>query len=182
MSTTESSEVKQVELWSPAVLDGDAQVVAEAKEYLHTGKIVGKDAEKVRRVCEMTLMGASVRQIKRACGVGYGSILKIRELAVASGKLGTIKERLATQAGRVAEMSSETMLEMLAEGKVPANVIAMMFGVATDKMMLLTGEATAIVEHKEAPSEERLRAWALEIAAKAKRVQGSDVTIQEVQP
>jgi hypothetical protein len=179
MGDSQPFELKQVELFSPGMVEAEIQFVASAKEYLHTGKIVGKDEEKVRRVVEMTLMGASVRQIKRACGVGYGSILKIRELAVASGKLGTIKERLASNAGRVAEMSSETMLEMLAEGKVPPNVIAVMFGVSTDKMMLLMGEATTIVEHKEGASEEKLRAWAERIATmtREKRIQATDVTV-----
>jgi hypothetical protein len=158
----------QVELFPRGSVDGDeAALVRGAKEYLHTGKIACRDEDKVRRVVEMVLMGASIRQIKRACGVGQETIAVIREYAVASGKLGAVKERLLRLQSRLAEVSTEKALELIEEDRMPPNMIPMVMGVSTDKMLLLMGEATVIHEHKEGPSEEGIRAYVERLRAQA---------------
>jgi hypothetical protein len=168
---------QQVELFSVIDVEGDGEIVRSAKEFLHTGKIVLRDRERVEKVVRLICEGHSVRAIMRQCGVGWHAIQAIRDEAEKSGKLATLKQRLARSYGIVAEMSAENMIEALAAGKVPANVLAMMGGVATDKHLVLTGEASVIVEHKEGPTEEQIRKGLEAWVAKAKRIQGTDTPV-----
>jgi len=74
------------------------------------------------------------------------SIRALRDRLVTEGKIGQLKERLARKLEHIAETGAEIYLQALDAGEVKPRDIVLSVCQATDKALLLRGEATARLE------------------------------------
>ena len=114
-----------------------------------TGRILSRDVDRLRGIVSDLLCGLSQRRVATKWGVGRNSIRRCIEVLEERGELEPLKVRLARRYSRVAELAAENMEEALEAGDVPAASLPIMGGIAVDKMLLLTGEATQITERRE---------------------------------
>ena len=123
------------------------RLVAAAKEYIHSGKIVGKNAELCEAIVTAYASGlVSIRLIAKRLGIGRETVKTIIRLADEAGKLGPLKQRLSGKMGRAIELGLDVLTEKLEAGDVPAQVLPIVIGVLSDKKALLDGEATVRIE------------------------------------
>jgi hypothetical protein len=78
--------------------------------------------------------------------VAPATIRAFRDRLVAEGKLPVLKERLARKLEHIAETGAEIYLQALDAGEVKPRDIVLSVCQATDKALLLRGEATARLE------------------------------------
>lgn len=124
------------------------------------------------RVGAMRLLGMSDRAIERECGIDRRTIpWRIAWLEKFS-RIPAVKDRLAMRTGELAERSAMVLGTLLdrAQDEVTLELAQMIKAVATahgitaEKMLLLTGQATEIVEHRIGAGRAEIEAWALENA------------------
>ena len=120
----------------------DVALCEAARVFLVTGKIVGKDAERAREVCERAIFGHSVRRIARDMCLGRESVKWILREADSAGKLGPLKQRMSRKAGAVIESCLDELQEKADAGTIPANVLPIVVGVLADKKGAWDGEQT----------------------------------------
>ncbi len=122
-------------------VEPDAGTITKAaKQYVHTGKIVTKDEERAAKIATRFLECGFVGRTARDCECSPNTVRAVVAVLEAEGKLEGLKQRLAAKLGLVAELATENSIELLAEGKVPANVLPVMAGVAVDKKNALEQE------------------------------------------
>lgn len=146
MSEEEDKEEGQLTLWDQ--WPEEPELVEKARDFLHTGRTSLRNDVRCHRICEAVLCGAPWRTICREFRVGHHTIQAIVRHYEESGKLVTLQKRLAGLWSDVALLGAWRLREKLAEDKVPVNVLGMVSGIATDKMLLLTGQATERIEQK----------------------------------
>lgn len=150
----------------PELFDGcwpvDPDLEAKAKEYLHTGKIACKDAERVERVCRAVLLRIPARAIARRERVGRETIDAMVAYAEQTGKLRPLAEALLTDGVEIAMLAGHALKEALEQGKVQPQCLGMVWGTAVDKIAGLTHSAGRDVAPKEGDDiESKVRAaWA----------------------
>jgi len=139
----------------PAVAEGHEQpplfampeqphLVEKAKEFVHTGKITGKDGELCAAIVEAYASGLfSIRAISARLHVGRETVRTILRLAENGGKLGQAKQRVSAKMARAIETSLDVFMEKLDADKVPINVLPIAIGVFSDKKAMLDGDPTA---------------------------------------
>jgi hypothetical protein len=159
-------------VYQPELFEGawpvQPELEAKAKEYLHTGKIACKDAERVEQVCRAVLLRIPARAIARKYKIGRETIDAIVAHAHATGKLRPLAEALLEEATEIAFLAGHALKEALADGKVQPQCLGMVWGTATDKIQLLTHQATSIVLHKEGDDNEALIRLAWEAVQRAR--------------
>lgn len=151
MGRRSSSESEQPPLFSIFDLPTNPKLAGLAKDWepgkwKHTGAGLLSDEELCELVCTDILSGLSQRAVARKYGISRNSITPVMEELESRGKLEPLKRRLSRKLGIAFELSVETAIEMLEEGRVPANVIPVMGGVFADKKALIDGEPTSIGE------------------------------------
>lgn len=151
---------------SPEILT----VTARAREF--SGRITTRDERLVLLVGALRELRVSDREIARRCGIARESIPALVRAAEQSGQLRPLKERLVGLLGDLAEQSGHALLELVEEsrspmGKARSEVVSSLIrglgpvlGIATEKLQLLTGQATEIVVTKRDPGlDDELTAW-----------------------
>ena len=119
-------------------------LVEKAKEFVHTGKITGKDGELCAAIVEAYASGLfSIRAISARLHVGRETVRTILRLAENGGKLGQAKQRVSAKMARAIETSLDVFMEKLDADKVPINVLPIAIGVFSDKKAMLDGDPTA---------------------------------------
>jgi hypothetical protein len=128
----------------------------------HTGAVVTRDEGKVLTVAALRTLGLSDRRIAAMAGVARESIGPIMQEAERRGLVRPLKERLASAVGMLAEESTAAARELVqdlrdgdrSEGVTMAlRALGPIVGIAAEKMQLLTGGATEIVETRAGRSE-----------------------------
>lgn len=132
----------------PALVDQARELLRKEKEYVHSGKIILKDHERCLAVIRAVLSEVPIRAICRHFKIGFESVKQIAVEMEASGKLRTLKERMADDWAEITMMAQWRLKEKLMNNEVPANVLSILGGIGTEKYQLLTGAATAVVELK----------------------------------
>ncbi len=136
----------QPALFEPEQMPSQAQLLEGAKSYVHTGRTTCKDEERAEALVTAYIESHSLLSVARRFHVSPNTVKAVLEVFEAAGKLDDLKQRVARKLGTVAELCADASIEMLLAGKVPANVLPIMEGVAIEKKALLEGEATSRIE------------------------------------
>lgn len=121
----------------------------------------------------LRLLGASDREIETACGITRRSIAPILADLEKTGRITPLKERLSKITGDLAEQSALALRTLLLKaqdgsesielaGMIKATATAL--GITVEKLQLLTGAATEILEVKGAVGRDEIEAWAKRFA------------------
>lgn len=146
----EPAEATQPSLFLPSQLPELPALAAAAKQYIHTGKITCKDEERAAAIASKYLETGSLLATARWFHVSPNTVKAVTDVYEAEGKLDDLKQRISRKLGTIIELTSDRSIEALEAGKVPANVLPIMMGVAVEKKALIDGEATQRIEHKSA--------------------------------
>lgn len=135
------------------------------------------------KIGALRLLGASDRQIEEACHVTRRTIPLILADLEKSGRITPLKQRLAMATGNNAERANialRVLLDRAAEGGESMELAGMIkavataLGITTEKLLLLTGQATEIVETRSGVGREEFETWWRNSVRPA---QASDVTV-----
>jgi hypothetical protein len=169
--------LKQPELLAGVFLDSqpplpdDQTIVGAVKQY--NGNRSTTDDDRLLMVGALRVLGASDREIERACGVTRRTIPVLLEALEKSGRVTPLKERLIKLVGDNAERSSlvlRKLLEDAQEGRCNLDLAAMLKAVGAvnvfqlEKFQLLTGAATERIETVVGGGREEFERWWKETA------------------
>lgn len=121
----------------------------------------------------LRLLGASDREIETACHITRRSIAPILVDLEKTGRITPLKQRLAALVGDNAEQSALALRALLDKaqrgtesielaGMIKATATAL--GITVEKLQLLTGAATEILEVRGAAGRDEIEAWAKQFA------------------
>jgi hypothetical protein len=116
------------------------------KEGNYTGERLARERPKIyRRIVSLLALGKGTRAIMRECSVHNGTIAAVkRNEAVA---IATRKQSLANISARVAQTAIEQIEDNLAHNKYSPQSLVPVFGVAVDKLLLLSGDPQLTIQH-----------------------------------
>lgn len=135
----------------------------------YSGSRVTLDAQRCVMVGALKLLGCSDREIARVAKCDVRSIPLMVEELERSGQIPALKQRLEKSLGSNAEASGialKRMLDKAADGFESVELAAMIkaaataLGITVEKLQLVTGQATEIVEHKGGAGREAVESWA----------------------
>jgi hypothetical protein len=180
---TTAADVAASLLSQPELFGGPAQhpgVVAPLSSALvrrpHTGTVVTKDEGKLLLVSALRTMGHSDRKISALVGVARESIGPILMEAEKRGLVRPLKERLAQAIGLLAEESTAATRELVQEVRdgnrdegvtMALRALGPIVGISIEKVQLLTGGPTEILETREGRSPEDEAAFLARLTAQA---------------
>ena len=149
-------------LFSEEVLD--ALTSAEARGEYTGERLFTQRPDIYRATVELLGQGVGVRQIARTLRVSHNTIAAVRHREGAT--VDTLKEQTVQALARFVGAASERLLEEVHTIKLEALPVAL--GIATEKLLLLTGQATQRVAHvDEAPQVPAFADWLTERRADA---------------
>lgn len=172
-----AQQVLEEHLAQPALFlqfDGVEGVAPPAKPdgvQRYTGERAAADDEKLLRVGMLRLLGASDREIEAAVGVTRRTIPVLLRHLEKSGRITPLKQRLAELCADNAERANIALRILLDKIGAPgtgagdtdlASMIASVTkasDVATKNTLLLTGQATEIVERRAGSGREQWDVW-----------------------
>jgi hypothetical protein len=133
----------------------------------HTGERVTKDQGRALLIGALKLRGMSDRRIAESVGCDRRTIARVMERLEANSVVPPLKQRLASKVGRLAESVSDELDHLIQEALWTRDStsalkgLAVALGIATEKGLLLTGQATEIRANAAAavPTAEELNAW-----------------------
>lgn len=162
----------------------EPKLVAEIKDYQHTGKRLHSDP-RLRDIVEAILNGASYRVVAKEYHVGRETLTALFRWLEESGQLRPFKERLAKDWREVAELSLWRVREAVLSNDMPLQVLPMLAGIATDKIELLThsgGEEPAqkTIDITGRDVLERLKEWHAAKALEAASDVASDGSVRNM--
>lgn len=114
-----------------------------------TGTTVEKDRQRVDAVLAAVVAGVPREHIARLAKISTHTIAGIVERAERSGEIAGWKERMSRLLARATETMAANLVEAVEKKSIPAASLPVALGIATDKKLLLDGEATSRVEHVE---------------------------------
>ena len=149
-------------LFSEDVLE--ALTSAEARGEYTGERLFTQRPDIYRATVELLGQGVGVRQIARTLRVSHNTIAAVRRRE--GDTVDTLKEATVQALARFVGAASERLLEEVHNIKLEALPVAL--GIATEKFLLLTGQATQRVAHvDEAPQVPAFEEWLLERRADA---------------
>lgn len=149
-------------LFSEDVLE--ALTSAEARGEYTGERLFSQRPDIYRAVVELLGQGVGVRQIARTLRVSHNTISAVRHREGAT--VDTLKEQTVQALARFVGAASERLLEEVHTIKLESLPVAL--GIATEKLLLLTGQATQRVAHvDEAPQVPAFADWLTERRADA---------------
>jgi hypothetical protein len=138
----------------PMEMPDQPALVDRVREFLHTGVRVLPDVERVEGILRDLCSGLSQRQVASRWAVSRNTIRAVVAVCEQSGRMVGTKARLADDMMDIARLACENLREKLEDDAVADKVLPIVMGVAVDKALLLTGQATAITETRKAVSRE----------------------------
>ena len=162
-------------LFSADVLE--ALTSAEARGEYTGERLFSQRPDIYRATVELLGQGVGVRQIARTLRVSHNTIAAVRRRE--GDTVDTLKEQTVQALARFVGAASERLLEEVHAIKLEALPVAL--GIATEKLLLLTGQATQRVAHvDEAPQVPAFADWltarradAIEIPAEVSSKEGA---------
>ncbi len=140
------AEDQQPSLFSVLDLPTLPTLIEGAKQYIHTGKTTCKDEERAQAIAQAYLECGRILTVSRRFQISPNTVHAVIEVLERAGKLEGLKQRVCRSLGLLAEVSAERAIEMVADGKCPANVLPINVGVALDKKALLDGDPAQRIE------------------------------------
>ena len=148
---------------------------AEARGEYTGERLFSQRPDIYRATVELLGQGVGVRQIARTLRVSHNTIAAVRHREGAT--VDTLKEQTVQALARFVGAASERLLEEVHNIKLEALPVAL--GIATEKLLLLTGQATQRVAHvDEAPQVPAFADWLTERRADAIEI-GAEVSSKE---
>lgn len=161
-------------LFSEDVLE--ALTSAEARGEYTGERLFTQRPDIYRATVELLGQGVGVRQIARTLRVSHNTIAAVRRRE--GDTVDTLKEQTVQALARFVGAASERLLEEVHTIKLEALPVAL--GIATEKLLLLTGQATQRVAHvDEAPQVPAFADWLTERRADAIEI-AAEVSSKEV--
>jgi hypothetical protein len=108
---------------------------------------IERDQERLQSIIHLIAADAPLRFICRAHRVGWHTLESIR--AKQGTKIAAVKKVIAQRMATFAQLGIETLLDDLAAGRLDSDKLGVTLGIIVDKMQILTGEATSIVQHQD---------------------------------
>jgi hypothetical protein len=185
-------------LAQPSLFDGDfipveVPILRAAKRFSSTGKLTTREEATALAIAACKLAGLSDRQTGKRVGVSATTVSGVMRLLESSGRIPAAQERLASRLGEMAESATSEIGRLITDADgdwTPASAgavraLGIAIGIGVDKLQLLTGQATAIVEQRVgAPSADAVREWegklrqmfgpVIDVPSEAPDVQSSD--------
>lgn len=170
--------VSQPDLFPAEPRDGGGPLLspANAVRRVPSGKILAQDEERCLLVAALRELGLSDRKISSMTGVARESIGPILMRMERAGKVRPLKDRLTTAIGLLAEESTQAARELVqslrdgdrSEGVTMAlRALGPMVGITAEKVQLLTGGPTEILETRVAAAPEDEAAFLARLTARA---------------
>lgn len=125
----------------------------------YNGAILAKDRELVCEVWRAYSLGDSQRAIAARLGIDRRSVRNLIEQGEAAGEIPPLKERITKRVGQAAEAGVEQLLEAVEDGEIAASQLPVGVAILIDKMQVLGGAPTSIVEHRRDVTKEDLDAY-----------------------
>jgi hypothetical protein len=117
-----------------------------AKAGNYTGELLlDQNPRKYREIIRLLAEGMSVNRICKVTKSTHATIENIQRIE--SQSISERKRSLASVASRVAQSAINQIEDNLAKGKYQPSHLPIVFGVACDKLLLLTDQATENVHH-----------------------------------
>lgn len=164
-------------------IDGFSPPAQTVQRY--TGERSTQDEQKMLKVGAMRLLGASDREIEQCCGVTRRTIPVLLAELEKRGRITPLKQRLAMATGDNAERANIALRFLLervghtttktitvkgeeievedhgisVELAAMIKAVSTALGITTEKVLLLTGQATEIVETRVGAGREAFDAW-----------------------
>lgn len=142
----EPVEETQPALFLDSQLPTLPQLTEAAKQFVHTGRITCKDEQRAADIATAFLETGQYLTVAKRFSISPNTVHAVVEVLEKAGKLDDLKQRLSRKLGILAEVSAERAIQMVNDGKCPANVLPINVGVAIEKKALIDGEATQRVE------------------------------------
>ena len=114
-----------------------------------TGTTTEKDRQRVEAVLAAVVAGVPREHIARLANISTHTIAGIVERAERSGEIAGWKERMSRLLARATETMAANLVEAVERKQIAPAALPVALGIATDKKLLLDGEATSRVEHVE---------------------------------
>lgn len=132
----------------PAAHEGaELLLSAEDRKDKYPLSTIEKDQERLQAILHLIAADAPLRYICRAQRVGWHTIESIR--AKHGGKIAAVKKTIAQRMSTFVQLGIETLLDELSAGNLDPDKLGVTLGIVADKMQILTGEATSIVQHQD---------------------------------
>lgn len=103
---------------------------------------IEKNQERLQQIIHLLAADAPMRYICRACRVGWHTLESIR--AKQGTKIAAVKKTIAQRMSTFVQLGIEQLLDDLAAGNLDPDKLGVTLGIITDKLQILTGEATTI--------------------------------------
>lgn len=159
--TKTQEPVAQAALFTSDQLPERHELIQYVPSFEHNGKTTCKDEELCFAVIEYLIQGHSKRETARHFHMGRHTIAAMVAELERTGKMAPLKKRLAVKFGQVVEGLADHLLERIEDGDLPDNVVGITLAQTTDKLLLLQGDPTVIVEERHVgPSIDDINRWA----------------------
>jgi len=125
-----------------------------AARLTHTAAITTRDDARVLAIAACKLAGLSDLETARRVGCSRNTIGPVMEQLERSGRVPGLQQRLAYALGRVAESSALELHRLIDDGDWNLETagavrsLGVAMGIATEKLQLVTGQATQITEQR----------------------------------
>jgi len=137
---------------------GEGVVIPADPDGVSTGERLKAQRPDVYAIVVQALAeGMSVRAISRATGLHHCTVSAVRDGRDHGRAIDAAKQRTRMQLARFISYASERLLEEA--DTIPIGQLAVSMGISLDKLQLLDGAATAIVDHRHGPSHDEVNAY-----------------------
>jgi hypothetical protein len=156
----------QPQLFDLELLPIERGIMKAARRVAHTGAITCKDEARAAAIGVCKLAGLSDSETARRMKCSRNTVASVVEQLERSGQIPPLKTRLAVKLGGLAESIADEMKGIVDHGVWDMNTssavraLGVALGITTEKQLLLTGQATGILEQRVVlPSQDAVREW-----------------------
>jgi len=159
------SVASQPQLFDSAVIPLDLELGKAAFRLAHTGQTTTRDEARVMAIAACKLAGLSDKETAKRVGCSRNTIGPVMEHLESSGMIPALQQRLAHALGRVAESSARELQQIIDDGDWTMDTtsavrsLGVAMGIATEKMLLVTGQVTARIETMVGAPADAVKAW-----------------------
>jgi|SRR6185436_8695676 len=148
------SVASQPSLFDANEIPLDIGIGRAAARLAHSGQITCRDDAKAMAIAACKLAGLSDKATAAKVGCSRNTIGPVMEHLERAGRIPALQARLAYSLGRVAESSALELQRIVDEGQwtleasSAVRALGVAMGIATEKLQLVTGQSTAIIEQR----------------------------------
>jgi hypothetical protein len=166
------SVASQPALFDASAIPLDLELGQAAARLCHSGRITERNEARAMAIAACKLAGLSDRETAARVGCSRNTVPAVMEQLETSGRIPGLSARLAVHLGRVAESAALELQRIIDSGEwdmessSAVRALGVAMGIATEKLQLVTGQATAIVEQRTSgPDPAAVREWEAKLRA-----------------